>query len=100
MRELAGKSAFITGGAGGLGLGIARVLSAAGMRVAISYRRDEQWAQARAELGEAGRAIHAIRLDVTDRAAMAAAAAEIDAVFGKLHLLVNNAGVSVFGPTD
>ncbi len=100
MRDLAGKSAFITGGAGGLGLGIAKVLSAAGMRVAVSYRREEQWAWARAELGEAGHEVHAIRLDVTDRVAMARAAEEIDAAFGKLHLLVNNAGVSVFGPTD
>jgi NAD(P)-dependent dehydrogenase (short-subunit alcohol dehydrogenase family) len=100
MREVAGKSAFITGGAGGLGLGIAKVLLDAGMKVAISYRRPEQLTQARAELGEAGRHLHAVRLDVMDRSAMARAADEIDAVFGKLHLLVNNAGVSVFGPTD
>jgi NAD(P)-dependent dehydrogenase (short-subunit alcohol dehydrogenase family) len=100
MRELTGKTAFITGGAGGLGLGFAKALSAAGMKVAISYRRTEQLDQARTELGPAGSAIHAIKLDVTDRAAMARAAAEVDAVFGKLHLLINNAGVSVFGPTD
>ena len=100
MNDLRGKTAFITGGAGGMGLGIAKVLNAAGMRVAVSYRRREQWAQARAELGDAGRDVHAIRLDVTDRPAMARAAEEIDSVFGKLHVLVNNAGVSVFGPTD
>jgi NAD(P)-dependent dehydrogenase (short-subunit alcohol dehydrogenase family) len=100
MNELTGKTAFITGGAGGMGLGIAKVLKAAGMRVAVSYRRPEQWTQAQAEFGNAGHDVHAIRLDVTDRSAMARAAEEIDAVFGKLHVLVNNAGVSVFGPTD
>ncbi len=83
-----------------MGLGFAKVLNAAGMKVAISYRRAGQLEQARGELGAAGSQIHAIQLDVTDRAAMARAAEEIDAVFGKLHLLINNAGVSVFGPTD
>lgn len=45
-----------------------------------------------------GRSVHAIRLDVTDRAAMAAAADETERVFGKLHVAVNNAGVGIEGP--
>ncbi len=99
MLDVAGKTAFITGGAGGIGLGIAKVLCRAGMRVAISYRRPEQLEQARREAG-LGTDVLAIQLDVTDREAMTAAARELVARLGKLHVLVNNAGVSVFGPTD
>ncbi len=100
MQDLQGKSAFITGGAGGLGLGLAKACLHAGMRVAISYRRPEQLEQARRELATAGHTVHGVQLDVTDRAAIARAAEELEAAFGKVHLLINNAGVSVFGPTD
>ncbi len=99
MKDVAGKSAFITGGAGGIGLGLAKVLRRAGMRVAISYRRPEQLERARSEGGLPADVL-AIQLDVTDREAMADAARELVARLGKLHVLVNNAGVSVFGPTD
>jgi len=97
MQNLHGKTAFITAGAGGLGLGLAKACLLAGMRVGISYRRSEQLKEARRELGEG---VHAIKLDVTDRRAVARAADEVEATFGKVHLLINNAGVSVFGPTD
>ncbi|MFX8895304.1 SDR family oxidoreductase, partial [Acinetobacter baumannii] len=92
MRTVSGKVAFITGGAGGIGLGLAKVLRRAGMHVAVSYRRPEQLEQARSEGLDPD--VFAVRLDVTDRDAMAAAAREIVARFGKLHVLVNNAGVS------
>lgn len=98
MKSVSGKVAFITGGAGGIGLGLAKVLRRAGMQVAISYRRAEQLEQARSDGLDAD--VFAVRLDVTDRDAMARAAREIVAKFGKIHVLVNNAGVSVFGPTD
>ena len=96
-----GKIAFITGGGTGLGFGIARALSNAGMQLALSYRNDDQRARCTQWFEERGRAVPLwIKLDVTDREAFAAAAVEVVDRFGKCHVLVNNAGVSVFGPTD
>jgi NAD(P)-dependent dehydrogenase (short-subunit alcohol dehydrogenase family) len=96
MKDVAGKTAFITGGASGIGLGMARVFVQAGMRVVIADLRQDHLDAALAGF-DRGR-VHGIRLDVTDRAAMAAAADEAERVFGKLHVLVNNAGVGAEGP--
>jgi NAD(P)-dependent dehydrogenase (short-subunit alcohol dehydrogenase family) len=96
-----GKVAFITGGATGIGFGIARAFSNAGMRIAISYRDEGQRARAAQWFAEHGREPPLfVKLDVTDRAAFARAADEVEAHFGQVNVLVNNAGVSVFGPTD
>jgi len=96
-----GKVAFITGGGTGIGFGIARAFSNAGMRLALSYRNEEQRARCTQWFTENGREQPLwIKLDVTDRDAFAKAADEVAAHFGKVHVLVNNAGVSVFGPTD
>lgn len=96
-----GKAAFITGGATGIGFGIARAFSNAGMRVAISYRDEGQRARAAQWFADQGReAPLFVKLDVTDREAFARAADQVEAHFGKVEVLVNNAGVSVFGPTD
>jgi NAD(P)-dependent dehydrogenase (short-subunit alcohol dehydrogenase family) len=100
MQNLKGRTAFVTAGAGGLGLGLAKACLHAGMKVAISYRRTEQLEEAQRELAATGHAVHGVQMDVTDRAAVARAADEIEAALGKVHLLINNAGVSVFGPTD
>ena len=93
MKEIAGKVAFITGGSSGVGLGISRACMEAGMKVAIGYRTDAHVDQAMRQLAGAGSRIHPICVDVTDREAMANAAKEVVAVFGKVHVLVNNAGV-------
>ncbi len=100
MRDLEGKVAFVTGGASGIGLGIAKKLLDAGMKVVIADLRQDHIDEARAwfEERQQGRNVHFIRLDVTDRAAMAAAADETEQVFGKLHVAVNNAGVGIEGP--
>jgi len=96
-----GKVAFITGGATGIGFGIARAFSNAGMRIAIAYRNEDQRARAARWFAEHGREPPLfVKLDVTDRAAFARAADEVEAHFGQVNVLVNNAGVSVFGPTD
>ena len=96
-----GKVAFITGGSTGIGFGIARAFSNAGMRLALSYRSEEQRAKCTQWFMENRREAPLwIKLDVTDRDAFAKAAEEVMNHFGKLHVLVNNAGVSVFGPTD
>jgi NAD(P)-dependent dehydrogenase (short-subunit alcohol dehydrogenase family) len=99
MQNLPGKTAFVTGGASGIGLGIAKALLGAGMNVVIADIRDDHLAAATEELA-GGNKVLALKLDVTDRAAFAAAADAAEAQFGKVHLLVNNAGVAVVGPTE
>ena len=100
-RDWAGRVAFVTGGVSGIGFGIARAFSDAGMRLALSYRNEAHSAEAARWFAERGReAPHFVKLDVTDRARFAEVADEIDTIFGRLDILVNNAGVSVFGPTD
>jgi NAD(P)-dependent dehydrogenase (short-subunit alcohol dehydrogenase family) len=98
MQNLPGKTAFVTGGASGIGLGIAKALLRAGMHVVIADVRDDHLQAAQAELGSAERLL-ALKLDVTDRAAYARAADAAEKRFGKIHLLCNNAGVAVVGPT-
>ena len=92
MRDVAGKVAFITGGDSGVGLGIARALVNAGMKVVITYLSQTHCDEALKVLDSAH--VHAIRVDVTDRSGMEAAAAETVKVFGKVHVLVNNAAVA------
>ena len=92
-----GKTAFITGGISGIGFGIARALSAAGLNLVLTYRNINYKAEAERWFVEQGRPIpRFFELDVTDRNRWAQVASEC----GPVHLLVNNAGVSVFGPTD
>jgi len=96
-----GKTAFITGGVSGIGLGIAQAFAAAGMRLALSYRNTAHRDAAAAWFAANGFAAPLfVSLDVTDRPRFAAVAYEVEAHFGAVHVLVNNAGVSVFGPTD
>ena len=94
MRDVAGMTAFITGGGSGVGFGMAKAFSAAGMNVAIADVRQDHLDQAIRALQ--GRKVHAVRVDVTDRAAMARAADETERVFGKVHVLCNNAGINLF----
>ena len=98
MQNLSGKTAFVTGGASGIGLGIAKALKKAGMNVVIADIRQDHLDEAAAELGVG--AVLALKLDVTDRDAYAAAADQAEARFGKIHLLVNNAGIGVVGPVE
>jgi NAD(P)-dependent dehydrogenase (short-subunit alcohol dehydrogenase family) len=99
MQDLPGKTAFITGGASGIGLGIAKAAFAAGMNVVIADIRQDHLDEGEAEL-DGGDRVLALKLDVTDREAYAQAADAVEAKFGKIHLLVNNAGVAVVGPTE
>lgn len=100
MKEVHGKTAFITGGASGIGLGIARTFVAAGMNVVLADLRQDHLDAALEGFRSRGqsRNVHGIQLDVTDRAGMAAAADEAERVFGKLHVAVNNAGIGIEGP--
>ena len=95
MKIVEGKTAFITGGGSGVGLGMAKVFSKAGMKVVIADIRRDHLDQAMAQFP--GRNdVHAIQLDVTDREAFALAADEAERVFGKVHLVCNNAGINLF----
>lgn len=95
-----GRVAFISGGVSGLGFGIARAFALAGMRLALSWRNEDY--RSKAADWFAQNALEEplwVRLDVTDRAGFAKAAEQVEAHFGAVHVLVNNAGVSVFGNT-
>lgn len=100
MQNLEGKVAFITGGASGIGLGIAKSFVRAGMKVVIADIRQDHLDEALADFKLQGRenSVHALKLDVTDREAFARAADEAERVFGKVHVLCSNAGVGVIGP--
>lgn len=95
LAEVRGKTAFITGGSSGIGLGMARAFSAAGMKVVFTYKRPEHRDAALAQFPEGNPGVHAIRLDTTDRAGFVRAADEAREVFGAVHLLCNNAGIGI-----
>ena len=99
MREFQGRTAFITGGASGIGLGMARAFLKRGMNVVIADLLQAHLDEAQAALGSTNR-LHGIRLDVADRTAMKAAAEETARVLGNVHVLCNNVGVSQRNPID
>lgn len=96
MKLKAGHRAFITGGASGLGLGMAKAFLERGIAVAVTDVMPDHLDAARAELAGAGQC-HFIQLDVTDRAAFARAADEAEDVLGPISVLCNNAGVGALG---
>ncbi len=100
MEVLEGKVAFITGGASGIGLGIARACTKYGMKVAIVDSRQDALDEAMVYFKKKKKPVHPIKLDVTDRVAYARAADEAEAVFRKIHVLVNNAGAGAGGPVQ
>jgi NAD(P)-dependent dehydrogenase (short-subunit alcohol dehydrogenase family) len=99
LKEVADKTAFVTGGASGIGLGMAQAFADAGMRVMIADIRRDHIDEAREWFAERQmRDVQFLELDVTDREAFAKAAEETERVFGKVHVLCNNAGMGVGGP--
>lgn len=100
--DIAGKTAFITGGASGIGFGIAQRLLANGAKLVLADIRQDHLDEARQffEERQEGRNVHTIRLDVSDRAMMKEAAKECEAVMGGPDILVNNAGIDPSGPFE
>jgi len=92
---LKGKIALVTGGNGGIGLGIAKGLAQAGAQVAIAGRNE---AKSRAALGELGPQAVAANGDVNDATAVKRMVAETVAAFGGLDILVANAGINIRKP--
>ncbi|KQT46209.1 short-chain dehydrogenase [Aureimonas sp. Leaf454] len=101
------STAVVTGGAGGIGLAAARRLVGAGLNVLVADADEAALDAAMAELSGAaqgGAQVLARRVDVADRAALEALADEAFATFGRVNVLMNNAGIqpgsAIFGPKD
>jgi NAD(P)-dependent dehydrogenase (short-subunit alcohol dehydrogenase family) len=93
MKTLEGKTAFITGGSTGIGLGMATVFARQKMNVVITDIREEALASAQQQLSQISDQVLALNVDSTDVDALAAAATEVEHTFGPLHVLCNNAGI-------
>lgn len=94
LKVLKGKVAYITASSDGIGLGIARAAANAGMKVCIGYRNEERL-KAAVALFKKGQEIFPVKHDVTDRDGWVKVLDEIKGKYGKLHLLVNNAGAKI-----
>ena len=93
MKDLAGKTAFVTGAASGIGLGIATALAQAGVKVMLCDIEEPALAKAVADLKLTNADVDGVRADVSLKAELQAAANATVARYGKIHILVNNAGV-------
>lgn len=96
--DLRGKVAIVTGGNGGIGLGMARGLADAGADIAVVGRNETKSAAAVADLRQRGVKAIAIATDVTDKAAVAAMIERVVGELGRIDVLVNNAGMSIRKP--
>ena len=95
--DLKGKTAFVTGAASGIGLGLARTFARHGMNVALADIQEAALAEARREVEGLGAKAVAIQTDVSDRASVQRAAEQTIVAFGKVHVVCSNAGVEVAG---
>ena len=100
MFDLKGRVAIVTGGNGGIGLGMARGLAAAGARVVVAGRNAQKSDAAVKELTGAGAEACAIAADVTDQAAVARLVQGTLDRYGRLDVLVNNAGTNIRKPVQ
>jgi NAD(P)-dependent dehydrogenase (short-subunit alcohol dehydrogenase family) len=92
-RRLEGRVAVVTGGAQGIGFGIAERLAAEGASVVLADRKAETAAAAAARLCDAGAVAHSIAVDIADEAGVARLAAEVGERHGRVEILVNNAAI-------
>ena len=96
--DLTGKIAIVTGGNGGIGLGMARGLARAGASVVIAGRNNDKSAEAAREIEALGARALAVSVDVTDKASVAAMIETTLTLLGRVDILINNAGMSVRKP--
>src|SRR5689334_15139236 len=99
MRGLAGKVALITGAASGIGLACARRLAAEGVRVLLTDVAHDGAAARASELRNENLEVQSMKLDVTDEACWSEAIRNVVAGWGRLDVLVNNAGIAVLART-
>ena len=98
MKELRDKVAFITGGASGLGLAMAKAFGREGMKVMIADIEEQALGRAVKELNASQVRAEGVLCDVADRNNLRNAALKTVSTFGKVHVVCNNAGVAVGGP--
>jgi 2-dehydro-3-deoxy-D-gluconate 5-dehydrogenase len=96
--DLRGKVAIVTGGNGGIGLGIARGLADAGADIAVVGRNEDKSNAAVADLKARGVRAIAVAADVTDKTAVADMIARVNRDLGRIDILVNNAGINIRKP--
>jgi 2-dehydro-3-deoxy-D-gluconate 5-dehydrogenase len=98
--DLSGKVAIVTGGNGGIGLGMARGLAANGAAIAVVGRNEAKSTNAVADLVKDGHTAIAVAADVTDEAAIMAMVERVRRELGRIDILVNNAGINIRKPPD
>lgn len=98
--DLKGKVVLVTGGSRGLGLVLARQLAAKGARLAICARTPEQLGEAHVELEAMGAEVISMTVDVTDQRQVQAMVIDILEHYGRLDVLINNAGIVQVGPQE
>jgi NAD(P)-dependent dehydrogenase (short-subunit alcohol dehydrogenase family) len=98
MKDLAGKTAFVTGAASGIGFGIASALAQAGVKVMLCDIDEAALASALETLKATNADVDGVRADISLKDELSAAAEAAFARYGKVHILVNNAGVGGGGP--
>ncbi len=96
--DLTGQVALVTGTSRGLGQYFARALAVAGADLILTSRKRETLASFEAEIKALGRRVVSLELDVRDQESIRSMAAEAEAAFGQIHILVNNAGCNVRKP--
>lgn len=97
-KPLSGQTTLVTGASRGIGLAIARRLAAMGARIALCARSEKAASQAASLLRSEGAEVLGMAADVTRAAEVAALVEKTSQAYGGIHILVNNAGVGVFGP--
>ena len=100
MRELAGKTAFVTGGASGIGLGLGRAFAQAGMKVMLADIEADALAAAVKSLENVRPGVRGVICDVADPSSVERAAKASYEAFGNVHVVCNNAGVAAGGGID
>ena len=100
MHEFTGKTAFVTGGASGIGLSMAKAFAAEGMNVMLADVEQSALDQAQKDLNQFGNHVRGVACDVADPDDVERAAQATFSTFGKVHILCNNAGVAAGGGID